>query len=85
MVLLTLDFTSLVMLSFSVPSTAVSLAAKLLLSWPATGSMLLEMPRDSTTMSKLQPQAAIAIQHPNQKRVKPPQGVAQLGCGTSFG
>lgn len=40
---LTFDFTSLVMFSFKVPSTAVSLAAIVLLSWPVTGSRLLEM------------------------------------------
>lgn len=54
LVLLTFDFTSLVMLSFSVPSTAVSLVAIVLLSWLATGSMLLEMPSQNKNMSKSQ-------------------------------
>lgn len=54
LVLLTFDFTSLVMLSFSVPSTAVSLVAIVLLSWLATGSMLLEMPSQNKNMSESQ-------------------------------
>lgn len=53
-VLLTFDFTSLVMFSFSVPSTAVSLAAIVLLSWLTVGSMLLEMPRNNKNRTKLQ-------------------------------
>lgn len=40
---LTLDLTTLSMLSFRVTSTAVSLAAIVLFSWPVTGSRLLEI------------------------------------------
>lgn len=45
LVLLTFDFTSLAIFSFSVPSTVANLAAIVLFSWPAIESMLLEMPR----------------------------------------
>lgn len=42
---LTFDLTTLVTFSLSVPSTAVSLAAMVLVSWPVTGSRLLAMAR----------------------------------------
>lgn len=40
---LTLDLTTLVTFSFSVPSTAVNLAAMVLFIWPVTGSRLFDM------------------------------------------
>lgn len=42
----TFDFTTLPTLSFRVTSTAVSLAAIVLFSWPVTGSKVLEIARE---------------------------------------
>lgn len=48
----TFDLTTLLTLSFKVTSTAVSLAAMVLLSWPVTGSRLLEMAEDGTELRR---------------------------------
>jgi len=48
----TLDLTTLPTLSFSVTSTAVSLAAIVLFRWPVTGSRLLEIAGEDKTISR---------------------------------
>lgn len=48
----TFDLTTLLTLSFKVTSTAVSLAAMVLLSWPVTGSRLLEIAEDGTELRR---------------------------------